>query len=165
MAQYSIDQFSNITGLNKILIRTWENRYSFLEPMRTNTNIRYYDDEMLTKGIKYSILIENGHKISKVVKYENTEVNNLIEEILRISKDKETINSIYISKLVESALFFDQKLFNDTYDLLTKELGVNPIMINSSLLSAQHRRRYYWTNIPNVKQPIDQNILLKDIID
>jgi methanogenic corrinoid protein MtbC1 len=124
MAQYSIDQFSNITGLNKILIRTWENRYSFLDPMRTNTNIRYYDDEMLTKGIKYSILIENGHKISKIVKYENTEVNNLIEEILRISKDKETINSIYISKLVESALFFDQKLFNDTYDLLTKELSV-----------------------------------------
>jgi site-specific DNA-cytosine methylase len=50
-------------------------------------------------------------------------------------------------------------------DIITKELGVEPIMINSSLLSAQHRRRYYWTNIPNVKQPIDKNILLKDIID
>ena len=54
---------------------------------------------------------------------------------------------------------------NRDRDIITKELGVNPIMINSSLLSAQHRRRYYWTNIPNVKQPIDQNILLKDIID
>ena len=50
-------------------------------------------------------------------------------------------------------------------DTITKELGVEPIMINSSLLSAQHRRRYYWTNIPNVKQPVDHNIFLKDIID
>lgn len=124
MAQYSIDQFSNITGLNKILIRTWENRYSFLEPKRTNTNIRYYDDEMLTIGIKYSILVDNGHKISKIVKFKNTEVNDLIEEILQISKDKETIDSIYISKLVESALFFNQKLFNDTYDLCINELSV-----------------------------------------
>jgi len=50
-------------------------------------------------------------------------------------------------------------------DIITKELGVEPIMINSNLLSAQHRMRYYWTNIPNVKQPIGQNILLKDIIN
>ena len=78
MAQYSIDQFSNLTGLNKILIRTWENRYNFIEPKRTDTNIRFYDDDMLTKGIKYSILVNNGHKISKVVKYQDTQVNNLI---------------------------------------------------------------------------------------
>ena len=80
MAQYSIDQFSNLTGLNKILIRTWENRYNFIEPKRTDTNIRFYDDDMLTKGIKYSILVNNGHKISKVVKYQDTQVNNLIED-------------------------------------------------------------------------------------
>ena len=44
MSQYSIEQFSKITGLNKILIRTWENRYGFLKPKRTNTNIRFYDN-------------------------------------------------------------------------------------------------------------------------
>lgn len=49
-------------------------------------------------------------------------------------------------------------------DLITKTLGVEPIMINASLVSAQNRKRLFWTNIPNVTQPSDQGILLKDII-
>lgn len=48
---------------------------------------------------------------------------------------------------------------------ITKHLGVEPIMINSNLVSAQSRKRYYWTNIPNVKMPDDKGILLKDIIE
>ena len=48
--------------------------------------------------------------------------------------------------------------------LITKELGVNPIEINSNLVSAQNRRRLYWTNIPNVNQPKDKGILIKDIL-
>lgn len=47
---------------------------------------------------------------------------------------------------------------------ITKRLGVQPIMINSALVSAQHRKRCYWTNIPNVTQPADKGILLKDVI-
>lgn len=47
---------------------------------------------------------------------------------------------------------------------ISKELGVEPIMINSALVSAQQRKRCYWTNIPNVTQPEDKGILLKDII-
>lgn len=49
--------------------------------------------------------------------------------------------------------------------IITKDLGVEPIMINSSLLSAQNRVRLYWTNIPNVTQPNDLGIVLKDIIE
>lgn len=47
---------------------------------------------------------------------------------------------------------------------ITRYLGVEPILINSSLVSAQNRKRLYWTNIPNIKQPKDKGILLKDII-
>jgi DNA-cytosine methyltransferase len=43
--------------------------------------------------------------------------------------------------------------------------GIEPIFINSSLLSAQSRQRYYWTNIPNVQQPMDKGILLKHILE
>jgi DNA (cytosine-5)-methyltransferase 3A len=50
-------------------------------------------------------------------------------------------------------------------DVITKYLGVEPIEINSSLVSAQHRRRLYWTNIPNVKQPKDREITLESILD
>lgn len=49
--------------------------------------------------------------------------------------------------------------------IITKYLGVNPTEINSALVSAQNRKRLYWTNIPNIIQPKDKNILLKDIIE
>jgi site-specific DNA-cytosine methylase len=43
--------------------------------------------------------------------------------------------------------------------------GIEPIFINSSLVSAQSRQRYYWTNMPNIKQPEDSGIVLKDILE
>lgn len=42
--------------------------------------------------------------------------------------------------------------------VITEHLGVKPIMINSALVSAQNRKRLYWTNIPNITQPIDKGI-------
>lgn len=49
-------------------------------------------------------------------------------------------------------------------EIITNELGVQPIEINSNLVSAQNRRRLYWTNIPNIEQPKDKGVLLGDII-
>ena len=48
-------------------------------------------------------------------------------------------------------------------DAITSILGVEPIMIDSALVSAQRRKRLYWTNIPDVQQPKDRGFLLKDI--
>ena len=48
---------------------------------------------------------------------------------------------------------------------ITKRLGVEPICINSALVSAQNRQRLYWTNIPGVEQPEDRGILLRDILE
>lgn len=48
---------------------------------------------------------------------------------------------------------------------ITRELGVEPILINSALVSAQNRQRLYWTNIPGVEQPEDLGILLRDILE
>lgn len=50
-------------------------------------------------------------------------------------------------------------------DVISEHLGVKPIMINSSLVSAQNRVRLYWTNIPNITQPEDKGIVLKDILE
>jgi DNA (cytosine-5)-methyltransferase 3A len=49
-------------------------------------------------------------------------------------------------------------------DIITREMGVEPILINASLVSAQCRKRLFWTNIPNVDLPVDCGILLKDIL-
>jgi site-specific DNA-cytosine methylase len=50
-------------------------------------------------------------------------------------------------------------------DIITKELGVEPIKINSSLVSAQNRVRLYWTNIPGVGIPEDRGITLNDVLE
>jgi DNA (cytosine-5)-methyltransferase 3A len=44
---------------------------------------------------------------------------------------------------------------------ITRSLGVEPILINSALVSAQQRNRLYWTNIPGVEQPEDKHNLSK----
>lgn len=49
-------------------------------------------------------------------------------------------------------------------DAISEKLGVEPIMIDSALVSAQRRKRLYWTNIPGVQQPEDKGVLTKDII-
>lgn len=63
-------------------------------------------------------------------------------------------------------------LFENNYSIhsdikaaISKALGVEPIVVNSALVSAQQRKRCYWTNIPKVTQPKDRGILLQDILE
>lgn len=55
------------------------------------------------------------------------------------------------------------RISQNIIEAITSILGVEPIMINSALVSAQNRKRLYWTNIPDVSQPEDKGLLLKDI--
>lgn len=57
------------------------------------------------------------------------------------------------------------RMKKESQDVITKYLGVEPIAINSALMSAQNRNRLYWTNIPNVTQPHDKGIVLSDILE
>ena len=50
-------------------------------------------------------------------------------------------------------------------DIISEYMGVEPIFINSSLVSAQSRQRYYWTNIPGIKQPEERGVVLRDILE
>jgi DNA-cytosine methyltransferase len=50
-------------------------------------------------------------------------------------------------------------------DVISEYMGVEPIMINSALVSAQNRVRYYWTNIPGIEQPEQRGIVLRDILE
>lgn len=56
------------------------------------------------------------------------------------------------------------KMKKEYENIITKILGVQPIEINSSVLSAQNRKRIYWTNIPGIQHPEDRRILLQDIV-
>ena len=57
------------------------------------------------------------------------------------------------------------KMKKEHEQVITEHMGVEPIRINSNLVSAQSRERLYWTNIPGIEQPEDKGILVKDIID
>jgi DNA (cytosine-5)-methyltransferase 3A len=57
------------------------------------------------------------------------------------------------------------KMKKEWVDVISRELWVEPIEINSKLVSAQNRERLYRTNIPNVSQPVDREIKLIDIIE
>ncbi len=112
---YNIDQFSKITGINKLLLRTWENRYSFLTPKRTETKIRIYSDELLILALNTKLLLDNGYKISKISKKNNEEIENLITEISTQKTAIESKVSIYINQFIKSGLKFDTSLFNKTF--------------------------------------------------
>lgn len=61
--------------------------------------------------------------------------------------------------------FFENVKMSTTWQyIISRELRVLPYKINSSLVSAQNRERYYWTNIPNVTIPSDKHIKLSDVI-
>lgn len=57
------------------------------------------------------------------------------------------------------------RMKKESLKVITEHLGVEPICINSALISAQNRVRYYWTNIPNIDQPKDKGIFLRDILE
>ena len=111
MTNYSIEQFSIITNIPKITLRTWENRYSYLIPLRTKTNIRVYNDELLVRGINTKLLIESGYKISKISKLEDQEIKIALDRIESFSR-KDVKVSYYLNNFIISAINFDEYKFN-----------------------------------------------------
>jgi DNA (cytosine-5)-methyltransferase 3A len=81
--------------------------------------------------------------------------SKLFFEFVRL---KEELNPKYF--LLENV-----KMKKEHEQVITEHMGVEPIKINSNLVSAQSRERLYWTNIPGIEQPEDKGILVKDIID
>lgn len=76
----------------------------------------------------------------------------------------------YVRALKESECRYflyenNQSIHQNIKDEISKRLGVEPIMINSALVSAQNRKRCYWTNIPVTSFPADKGIMLKDVLE
>jgi methanogenic corrinoid protein MtbC1 len=144
MNKYSIDDFSKITGLNKLLIRTWENRYDFVNPHRTATNIRYYDDEMIVKALRYSALVDSGVKISVLTKLTKKQIVSLINNTLK-NNEKSNKHSLYTAKIIESSISYNQLLFHNTYERCIKDIGIISCY-QHVLLPALNRIGILWIN-------------------
>jgi len=85
--------------------------------------------------------------------------SKLFFEFVRILNEIKEINP-NVKFLLENV-----KMKKEYQDIISEHLGVKPIVINSTLVSAQNRVRLYWSNIPNIIQPQDKGVLLKDILE
>jgi len=112
MEEYSMAQVELLTGISAHKLRMWERRYTFLKPMRSPTNIRFYSDQQLKKLINVGILNRNGFRISKIDKMSTLEVFENVTEILsNISEE----NSDEINALVLYMFELNEVAFNKVF--------------------------------------------------
>ena len=91
--------------------------------------------------------------------------SKLFFEFVRI-KDAIDLRRGVLGKKPVKFLLENVPMKQESQDIITKYLGVKPVMINSSLFSAQNRKRLYWTNIPFDTMPTaDKGIVLQDILE
>ncbi len=119
MIHYSINDLEKITGIKAHTIRIWEKRYNVVNPERTDTNIRYYNDEDLKKLLNISSLNRHGIKISEIVKMTN---GQLCEKIMEISNRSNDYDS-YINNLVISMIELDEDKFEKVLSSAIIKMG------------------------------------------
>ena len=116
---YSIKDLERITGIKAHTIRIWEKRYCLVEPERTDTNIRLYNDQNLKKLLNVSILVNNGYKISRVAELSNEEISEKILEVSRLSHNY--VNQI--EGLILSMIELDEVKFENILNNTIMKLG------------------------------------------
>lgn len=120
---FSIKDLENLTGIKAHTIRIWEKRYELLEPERTETNIRYYSLSHLQKLLNISFLNNNGLKISKIALLSNNEIHDQV----RTLASEGLLKNHAINTFKLAMLDFDQELFYETYNGLTKDKSFKAI--------------------------------------
>lgn len=113
MATYSIKDLENLTGIKAHTLRIWEKRYNVLEPKRTDTNIRYYDDEDLKKLLNVCILNRNGYKISNIANFSNQAISEKVVNFSKTQNDLETQIESMVIAMIELDEFKFDKVFNN----------------------------------------------------
>ncbi len=114
---FSIKDLENLSGIKAHTIRIWEKRYNVLEPMRSETNIRYYDIKNLQKLLNIVLLHNYGYKISKISTLSTVEFNKLANDII----SEKSAKNHAISTFKIAMMNFDQTLFFNTYNKLLSE--------------------------------------------
>lgn len=114
MSKYKISDLEKLSGVKSHTIRIWEQRYKVLTPLRTETNIRYYDDEQLRKLLNVVSLMKSGVKISAIGKLTDEEINVKIVALANtgsIGIKEETL----INQMVSAGLSYDEAAFEKTF--------------------------------------------------
>ncbi|GAB5523925.1 MAG: MerR family transcriptional regulator [Roseivirga sp.] len=113
MVRYSIKELEKYSGIKAHTIRIWEQRYELLKPKRTDTNIRYYDEEQLKYLLNVSLLIENGFRISQICSFTDAEFNQQIRDLMQDAHQVASDHTIvtHVNGMVLAMLELDEMRF------------------------------------------------------
>jgi DNA-binding transcriptional MerR regulator len=119
---FSIRDLENFSGIKAHTIRIWEKRYHILEPERTDSNIRTYNETELKKILNVSFLNRHGIKISKIAKLDEDELTQQVVALSSISE--ETNQDFHPGKMLMSALKFNEELFKEALMPFIADKGI-----------------------------------------
>ncbi|MBK6937105.1 MAG: MerR family transcriptional regulator [Chitinophagaceae bacterium] len=109
MEVFTIKDLENLSGIKAHTIRIWEQRYGFLKPQRTDTNIRFYTNEELKTLLNISLLNKHGFKISRLDKMKPEEIK---EKIFALS-EADAVKERVINELVKLMIDLDMCVFDN----------------------------------------------------
>ncbi|MEY3120344.1 MAG: hypothetical protein RL548_701, partial [Bacteroidota bacterium] len=113
MSTYSIKDLEQVSGIKAHTIRIWEQRYNFLQPSRTETNIRTYSAVELKTILNVSFLNKYGFKISHIDKMSPEQMEEKILTINQMDAQKERVVNNLIKDMVSLNMpAFEQQLDN-----------------------------------------------------
>jgi DNA-binding transcriptional MerR regulator len=138
MGQYSIKEIESLSGVKAHTIRIWEQRYGFLKPERTDTNIRYYSDEQLKLILNISTLNRTGMKISKIACLEEAELKREVQKLSEVNVEP----NAQLDALIHCMIDFDEALFEKTLSCAILKHGfeqaftglIFPLMLRTGVL-------------------------------
>ncbi|MFN8397407.1 MAG: MerR family transcriptional regulator [Bacteroidia bacterium] len=126
MATYSIRDLENISGIKAHTLRIWEQRYDILQPKRTDTNIRFYDDEDLRLLLSISMLNCNGWKISTIAKMSREDIHNACHNLHTVCDEFAHMINLLSLSMIE----LDEERFEETVTSCIRKYGLEQAMVS-----------------------------------
>ncbi|MEO6190239.1 MAG: MerR family transcriptional regulator [Saprospiraceae bacterium] len=139
MAVYSITDLEKLTGIKAHTIRIWEKRFNLVQPKRTATNIRFYDDLDLKKVTGIALLHNKGYKISNICNLQLNELEDLVAE----HSDVSHFNADSLDALTLSILYLDELKFVHIINKHIEKNGFN-ITFSNMLLPLLDKLNDMW---------------------
>ena len=125
MNAFTIKDLENLSGIKAHTIRIWEQRYTFLKPQRTDTNIRYYTNEELKTVLNIALLNKYGYKISHIDKMRPEELRDKIITLSNTQAQQERM----INELVQFMVDLDMDKFETMLDNYIAARGIDKTII------------------------------------
>jgi len=126
VSTYSIKDLEQLSGIKAHTLRIWKQRYSLLSPKRTDTNIRFYDDDDLKLILNVALLNDNGLKISKIASMESNEIR---EEVMKLT-ERSLTHDDQIHALTICMIEMDEDRFDKILSTNILKLGFEQTMLN-----------------------------------